>query len=464
MFSEPSGELPSTPKATKQRQFEPNVFQQFQGDSHTDSPSGPVPDIVVHESSGGESAVSPPEALSAPIRLRSSDESSLGDGRDLNLKDLQLEPWDESEHRPEPTQGFIFPPTISYTLHITFEDGVLEPTATQTVPANDVDSYHKIEKLAEQLVRENFKGTLASRELNFRHGSCKIISEQGREDIHPLSSQDDWKDVCFALFNYWTSQSHHNIRLDISRDYFALQTEVLGSESFSITKRREINSLMKRSSSGRHYIPRIDLMRMTSIDSIRQIILQDDSLSISHQEKEEFILDVQKRAGKLLAMCVLAPLKMKCLKKLMDGGLSDRSLPLREESCCHQKCSADFRNLFREQGGFMAPEFNEIGEYKALHPCCVIPMHFYPKDRVPGSTTEETENGNGSGSQSENGDDAEKDNACCGFGAFSKVYRVRIHPDYHKLSRVTKCCSSINVGTTNKTPGPGLGLCLEGVQ
>ena len=302
---------------------------------------------------------------------------------------------------------------------------------------NEVGSYRQIEKVAGQRLRDRYAESLASRELNFRHGSCKIVSDGGYENIQTLTSQEDWRNVCIALINSWTSQGHRNLRLIISRDYFALQTYVLGKDSFSSTKRCEIDGLMKPSTYPKFYIPRIDLFRVTSADSIRQIILQDDSLNLVHKHKEQFIKDVQQHARKLLAMCVLVRLGMDCLKTLMDAGLNDTSLPLKESSRCHQKCSADFRNLLEKQGGFMAPEFNTIGEHKILHSCVVVPMHYFPREQAIGANPEdETGNSNGSAPPLMNEDDVEKRKAYCGSGAFSEVYRVRMDPDHHKLSQV----------------------------
>ncbi|KAL9119692.1 MAG: hypothetical protein Q9187_003751 [Circinaria calcarea] len=413
-----------------------NVHGEFHGDTNMADPNNSVPNIVVRETNGQESSISLSEVTLVSASSRSLDESSSNGEATPNLTGLQLQPGDGPGHQTLLAEGPIIPETVSYTLHITFEGKPLQQVIEGTVLVNDGSGYRQIERIAGQQLRDRHPDSLASRELNFRHGSCKIVSDGSYETIHTLTSQEDWRKVCIALINSWTTQSHQSLRLVISRDYFTLQTHALGKDSFSSTKRYEIDGLMKPSTSLKFYIPRIDLIRVTSADSIRQIILEDESLNLGDNEKESFIKGVQQRAGKLLAMCVLARLGMDCLRTLMDAGLTDGSLPLKERDRCHQKCSADFRNLLEKQGGFMAPVFNNIGEHKALHSCVVVPLRFYPREQVTGANPEdETGSSNGSAPPLINEDDAEKRKAYCGHGAFSEVYRVRMDPDHHKLSQ-----------------------------
>ena len=414
-----------------------NAHEELQGDSSTVDPGTPVPNIVVHKTNGQESDISQSEAVVVSPSLHSSKDLVSRPKRTPHPTGLQSQPINGPDHHTLPAEGPIIPTTVSYQLHSTFEGKPLVPSTKGKVPVNEVSSYRQIEKLAEQRVHESYEESLASKELIFRHGSCKIVSEGDDKAIYALTLPEDWRDVCIALIQYWTSHSHQTLHLDIFRDYFALQSHGHGKVPISNTKRAEIDDLMKRSMSRSFYIPRVDLMKVTSTESIQQIIVQDDSLNIGTNEKEFFIKDVQQRARKLLALCVLARLKMECLKKLMDADLCDGSLPLKEKHRCHAKCSADFRILLDKQGGFMAPEFNTIGEHKSLHSCVVIPVHYHSTEQTTGSNTEDaTGNSNNSAPSLENEDDAEKKKACCGSGAYSKVYRVRIHPDHHRLSQV----------------------------
>ena len=436
-------ESSAIPKVTQERPSK--VHQGSPDSSDMNDSSKPVPNIVVSsESNGQESSVSPSKVRLPPSESGSSYELSLNAEAASNLNGLQSQLRDESSCPTPSVEEFIIPPKISYSLYITLKEKALQTSISGTVSSNDVSGYREIEELAEQQVRNSHAEYLAFRELNLRYGSCRIVGDGGFEHTHTLTSPKDWRDVCLALINYWISHRHQNLRLEILRDYFTLQTRGLGKEFFSSTKRREIHSLMKNSwspSDGRFYISRIDLMRVTSMDDIRQIIEEDNSLEVSHDEKEGFIRKVYEQARKLFAMCVLARLEMRCLKKLLDDGLSDEHLPLKEEQeKCHKNCDADFRNLLDRQGSFIAPEFNKVGEHQIFDPCVVLPIRFQQREQI---TKGDTDNKAGKRAMSRSSlhstdkDNVEKEEAFCGSGAYSKVYCVKIDPDHHMLSQVT---------------------------
>jgi len=141
---------------------------------------------------------------------------------------------------------------------------------------------------------------------------------------------------------------------------------------------------MKEASGGSEYIPRTDLLRLTSMDMVRPILLEDPIPEQQQPDQDFFIEDVLGRARKLLAACVYTNLRMKCLKALMDMGHDDNTLPstpLTNKHCCHQKCGPRFKQLLVVQGGFYAAEFWKPGEHKRLHSCTVVPMQYHPKER-----------------------------------------------------------------------------------
>ncbi|KAL9119591.1 MAG: hypothetical protein Q9187_003854 [Circinaria calcarea] len=418
------------------------VHQRSPDSSDINNSSNMVPNIVVFESNGQEASVPPSKARLFPSESGSTHEPSITAEANSNVNGLQSQLRDGSNSPNSPVEEFIHPPTISYSLHITFKERALHTSVSGTVPSNDVSSYHRIEVLAEQQIKNSDAKYLEFRELNLRYGSCRIVGDGDFENTHTLTSQKDWRDVCHTLMDYWIFYRHQNLRLEIFREYFTLQTRGLDKDPFSLTKRREIHSLMKNSlssSSRRFYISRIDLMRVTSMDDIRQIIQEDNSLRISHDEKEGFIRKVYERARKLFAICVLVQLKMRCLQKLLDDGLSDERLPLKEEQDhCHGDCDIDFRNLLDRQGSFISPEFNKVGEHQILDPCVVLPIHYQPREQImKGGTDNKTGKRqiSRSSSESTNKDNPEKEEAFCGSGSYSKVYCVKIDPDHHMLSQ-----------------------------
>lgn len=217
------------------------------------------------------------------------------------------------------------------------------------------------------------------------------------------------------------------------------------NESSAKIMNSAIHRLMKEVD-GRYYIPRTDLMKLTSEDMIRQIIREDQPLrNMTLEEEEAFAHKVQQKARTLLALCVYARVAMRCLKKLLDRSLSDESLPLCDRHCCHKNCGGAFRDLLAKQGSFMAPIFNSFGQHIQLPSCVVLPIHFVSKVEEKYGTPSTPESvDHGVSLPPETEEQAllrQKSLACCGSGAYSTVYRVRIHRDHHIFSEVKRYLS-----------------------
>lgn len=337
-----------------------------------DIPNAHGPSIVVHQSGVTTASTVPvPRSPHDLSRAQSSDES-------LSTAPESLELEDSAHSLPF---GGVIPSSVTYTLHITC-DGSTVPVERRnlTVPYNDVHSYQTIEEIAQDCVNKTCAETLMGKSLNFKYGNCTITGQDVDKIGVPLTTREDWNDVCTILTNYWASNVDQTLHVDIYRDYFSIRSRAASDVSFAATKRSEIQALMKRASDGRRYIPRTVLMRFTSPDNIREIIVQDPRLYMEPKEKEDFILSVQKKASCLLAMCVLAGLKMSCLKTLLDNGRSDATLPLDDGHCCHPRCAPDFDNLVEKQGGFRTANFDTVGQHQEFDPNVVIPIHYQPVD------------------------------------------------------------------------------------
>lgn len=342
-----------------------------------------------------------------------------------------------------PVDGLFMPENTTYTLHITFENESVPVGANRgSIQLNDNSSYRKIEQDAEACVKEHCKSSLAGKSLNFRNGECAIIRKHTDKHAHGLSSEEDWTDICTIVKNFFTSDRHLHQHLDITRDYFGLLTRRISDETFASSKRSEIHVLMKEASDDRVYIPRTDLLRVTSADMIRQILLEDPISEQQQPAQDAFVGEVLDRARKLLAACVYIDLPMQCLKVLIDNGHDDNTLPytpLTNKHCCHLRCGPRFRQLIAVQGGFYAAEFCKLGEHKRLHGCTVVPMQFHSKESQEDDyLNEESET---LSEVEERGHDEEMttpaQKACCGSGAYSNVFRVRVDAAHHRLSKVS---------------------------
>lgn len=336
----------------------------------TSNPHGPS--IVVHASEGTTATEVPVQRRPHDLlRAQSSDESLSSAPESLDLEDsIHCLPC-----------GDAIPSSVTYTLHITCDGSAIPVERSDlTVHYNDVHSYQAIEEIAQSCVKRENAGALMGKSLNFKYGNCTIIGQDVDKIGVPLTTREDWNDVCTILTNYWASKVDRTLHVDIYRDYFSTRSRAASDVSFAATKRSEIQALMKRASDNRRYIPRTALMRFTSPDNIREIIIQDPRLNLEPRAKEDFVQTVQQKASCLLAMCVLAGLKMKCLKRLLDTGCSDTSLPLADGHCCHPECAPDFDNLVERQGGFRTANFDTVGQHQDFDPNVVIPIHYQPVD------------------------------------------------------------------------------------
>ena len=302
-------------------------------------------------------------------RAQSSDESYSSTRESLNLEDVA--------HRQFAYESI--PTNIGCTLYTTC-DGSAISLVDFKVPYDDSSSYQTVEDIAQEHVKLECAESLSGKSLNFKYGNCTIIGENVEKIGVPLTTKDDWRDVCTILTNYWASDSQRTFHLDIFRDFFSFRSRATSDVSFASIKRSEIQRLMKKASDGRKYIPRTALMRFTSPHNIREIIIRDPRLNLEAKDKEEFIQTVQQRSSCLLAMCVYADLRMDCLRELLAKKCSDATFPLEDHHCCHLDCEPNFENLLRNQGGFKTAQFDIIGQHQDFDSDVVIPFHYLPVD------------------------------------------------------------------------------------
>ena len=86
------------------------------------------------------------------------------------------------------------------------------------------------------------------------------------------------------------------------------------NESAAKTTNSEIHRLMKKVDE-KYYIPKPDLMQLTSEDMIRQIIRENQSIkNMTLEEEEAFAQKMQQKARTFVALCVYARMIMRCFK------------------------------------------------------------------------------------------------------------------------------------------------------
>jgi len=395
------------------------------------------PPIVLHRSPTIQKAFNPTDEL---LRAQSSIDSLSSNHESIDLEDSTQDLAD--------LKGDIeIPATVTCSIHVTLD---CSPTAQATgdliVHYREPNSYQEIERLVENQVNNARSKALSEKQLYFKYGNCTLIGEDVERIGIPLTTQDDWGNVCTILVSFWKSKPRRLLHLHVFMDYFSYRSRASSEKSFAGTKRSEMLSFMERASDGRRYFPRTVLMRFLTPGNIREIVLQDARLDLSMREKEDFIHNVQAKAPDLLAMCVYAGLKMECLKALLWKGLTDAALPLDYSHCCHSECEAEFDILIDRQGGFgKTATFDTVGEHHTFHRSVVIPIHYQPVDLdedafvIEGRERDWDKDKRGTAGDK----DSLKWKSCCGHGAYSNVYRVKIDREHHKLSRVSNATSTI---------------------
>ena len=361
--------------------------------------------------------------------------------------DPRVNPEELAPRYISPSDEYFIPEIVTYSLFVTFEGKeISDAPKLLKLRLTNPSNYNDIATTAERCVKAHYDpSVLAGRSVNFRHGDCTIVCQHSNENennthVQALSTKADWKDICTVITNLWTSSRHESIHLDIRLEYFGLLTKSINAdESFAEAKRHEIWCLMKPSFDDRKYIPLADLMRVKSRDMIRSIIIEDPTLSMLPAAKEAFVEKVYEKASILLTQCVLAQLGMGCLKALLDKDITDNTYPLEPHHCCHDKCGPNFGNLLSGQGGFHAAVFFMPGEHQEIPRGTVVPIHYCPKDDPKSSADiDQALAPRGKPRFPSGKRETDKTKAHCGSGAYSNVYRVRIDPAHHTLSKVSQ--------------------------
>ena len=392
------------------------------------------PPIVLHPSESLEEPWGPPVPSSHVLRRPHLAEDSLS-RESLYLDDPAISDFPDNEDIPK---------SIRCSFNITF-DGATAITSS-VIDYMEPNSYQKVEKIAHDYASEAFSGAVAAKQINFKYGNCTVIGDHVGVNGLPLTTREDWECVCTVLKNYWRSDPVRTLHVKIFRDYFSYRSRAASEVSLAATKRQEIHNLIKTNSQEEWYIPRTALMRFNSLENVREIIIQDDRLDMVPQDKESFIERVQSEASCLLALCVYASLKMECLKVLLQKGFKDAALPSQRQDCCHLKCGPNFHTLLSTRGSFQPARFDTVGEHQNFHNSVVMPINYIPveenqDDVMKTGRRRDLESGEGDSSR------ATDDPTCCGSGAYSEVYRVRIDPDHHRLLQVSSVLLLCRLGS-----------------
>jgi hypothetical protein len=406
--------------------------------------TGSVPDIVVH-SAGSQELFENHSMTSVPLISEQTPDDSwrvLEAGCDSQSA-LVSEGSSRALHSQFSNGGLIpykerdSAPTVTYSLSVV----LLPDTESRECGPHSIDFskdniYEMIRNAAYHLVTTAFAHLPQSKQLKFLRGECTIAADNVFPFNYPLDYADNWEDVHGAVTKLWDSGRRNSFNLEVSCHYACLENTAKEEQSLAEVVRCEIDYMMRDSLIG-HYISCTDLMRVICPDTVHCLVVMNSELRTLNSEQTQVLVDkILTTAPKLLAMCIEARLQLKCFTQLLDSGLSDEQLPLNERQLCHPRCGVSFRLLLRSQGRFMAPKF-KLGENKILHPCVALPIRYWPRDPgIQASYQDDSESTDDIIDLPTTGENVIRHKAACGQGAFSYVYRVRLHRDHHELDAV----------------------------
>ena len=332
----------------------------------------------------------------------------------------------------------MVPSNIKYTLVTNLGQSRTTHPNDLKVSLHDPNSYQEIEKRAQDCIKDAHVKEIGQKDLLFRYGNCTLSGENKFRCRLPLTSPEEWVEVCKAILNYQAANASESLHLIILREYALCQNRATEDLSLIAAKSLEIHDLMKRAwgwSPGKLYIPHTDLKKVILPSMLPEIINEGLKQDIDPDKKDALIQHVQSKCMVLLAMFIYTnnDIPLDCLRKLLDKDYCDAKLshqPLTEDDICHHRCKKGFDMLLDKQGSYIAAQFNKRGEHQVFHHHIVPPIHFCPMDEDSDSELAHV------GSNTKQITPAKK-LAFCGEGAYSKVYRVRLDPNHHTLTRVS---------------------------
>ena len=235
-----------------------------------------------------------------------------------------------------------------------------------------------------------------------------------------LESKQEWDEYLPWKISEFLGQNRNvPFHIEIEWEYSSLQIEQVPGQFYAETVGAAIEGKIQENWEGRKYVPRKDLEKILTKDTISKLIREDESLysakiltltSGTKLDVDEFIEDIWLWGARLLALCVYTDLPLTCLYHMRRNGLGDKDLPLTKSHCPDPFYRRKFDMAVTISGGFAAHIFapNEMGELEhlQLQPGAVVPILFDKADPKH----------------------------ILGQGSFGKVYRVHIDRDHHSFS------------------------------
>ncbi|KIW64561.1 hypothetical protein PV04_09486 [Phialophora macrospora] len=235
-----------------------------------------------------------------------------------------------------------------------------------------------------------------------------------------LERKDDWIESLSRKIQAFRGENFQvDFHVDIDWEFSSLHIEQVPGTPYADTIRGAIEEKIRVNWEGRFYIPRKDLRQIMTEDTIKKLVLDDETLRSpkalmlnggAQVDLDELAKKIYMWADRLLAWCVYSRLPLVILYHMLKQDKGDADLPLTMDHCPDDAYISQFRVSVNHSGGFAAYQFvrNEKGlvDHQQLHDGAVVPILFNERDPL----------------------------CHLGKGSFGVVFKVRIDRDHHSFS------------------------------
>jgi hypothetical protein len=287
----------------------------------------------------------------------------------------------------------IFPHAIKILVKLTvngkpgiqdvWEVGGLDWTTMNTF--NELVPEDRVKKL------QKAHKDLENQQMYCRYGSCKVESLKFPGYEEPGSLFRDYEQLGqHAIRNICYFISQHpfkGFRLSVRFDYGYAQIQKPVQERpdgdnrlvcYTKMIRREIEDKMQVNFMNQQYIPQSDLDVFLKPNIIREILLEDQTLSLDPDELERDAEEILRQCPKLFAICVAVGIRMRDLlhlrKKHEFGDNPDRR-PRERPICKETGCEAiNFKQIVGAEPQFFGEKVVFDYQYTKLSPWQVLPL------------------------------------------------------------------------------------------
>jgi hypothetical protein len=378
------------------------------GSSITHVMSISAPDIPVHPQ-----ADAPPTPSDQDVSRLHSHENPKDRSRTLGALSRASSLSSQDSINTEASTGeYMMPSKVFCSLTITLDDQELsvQPNPFK-ISWQNKEAFKILADTAEKSLKKS-RGLqdipLHLPSFYLRNGSCRIMGRKHRTPDRKLEHDLQIVEVLvIAICGFIHDHPYEPFRVLINWDYSTICVEDVPGTPYHEVIRDEIYRKMEKNYQDKLYIPRTDLIVITSPETSRRIIEHDTSLVPA--DRATLAAKVRSKAVMLQAVCVYAQLPMLTLQHLLAKGFDDQHRPWDNSHCPLTKWNTNFRDLLEKQASFFAYKFpapNEDIDYDDIPPNVIVPILWLPGKKVLGE------------------------------GPFSIVYKVKIDPVHHYFSEV----------------------------